>query len=130
MAETVKDRLTHWIKDQAGLWTFGILVVAILGLLGGIGLWALESQDRKIMTALTTEAKRLDTRIDGNKEILQRIDMKIDAVDQKIDNLSASVDQKIDKLSARVDNLGARMDQKIDNLSTRMDKILDSLRAR
>lgn len=89
MAEAVKEGLTHWIKDHAGLWTFGILMVAILGLLGGVGLWALESQDRKIMTALTAEAKRLDTRIDGNKEILQRIDKKIDAVDQKIDNLSS-----------------------------------------
>ena len=138
MAEGVKNKLTNWIKDHAGLWTFGILVVAILGLLGGIGARALESQDRKIMAALTAEAKRLDTRIDNNKELLQRIDKNIDALgkrmDQKIDNLSARMDQKIDSLSARVDqkidDLSVRMDQKIDNLSARMDKVLDRLPAR
>ena len=103
MAEAV-NKLTYWIKDHAGLWTFGILAVAVLGLLGGIGVWALESQDRKVMVALTAEAKRLDARIDGNKELLQRIDRKIDA-------------------------LGERMDQKIDGLTDRIDKILDSLQA-
>ena len=145
MAEAIKNKLPHWIKDHAGFWSFGILVVAILGLLGGIGVWALESQERKIMAVLTAEDKRLDTRIDGNTELLKRIDKKIDRVDQKIEELSARVDEKIDNLSSRmdqkidglsarmdkkIDNLSASMDQKIDNLSARMDTILDRLPAR
>ena len=130
MAELIKNKLTHWIKDHAGFWTFGIFVVAILGLLGGIGVWALDSQDRKIMATLTAEAKRLDTRIDGNTELLKLIDKKIDRVDQKIDGLGARVDKKIDNMDKKIDDLSARMDKKIDDLSARMDRKIDNLSAR
>lgn len=31
----------EWIKNHAGWWTFGLFVIAVLGFVGELGVWAL-----------------------------------------------------------------------------------------
>ena len=81
-----------WIKEHAGLWTFGILMVVVLTALCGLGAWALAAQDAKqlarnniLKTNLTVEVKRLDGDIADLKNVLQAVSGKIDRLDIKID---------------------------------------------
>ena len=69
-----------WIKEHAGLWTFGILMVVVLTALCGLGAWALAAQDAKqlarnniLQTNLTVEVKRLDGDIADLKNVLQAV---------------------------------------------------------
>ena len=96
-----------WIREHAGLWTFGILMVVLLTALCGLGAWALAAQDAKqlarnniLKTNLTVEVKRLDGDIADLKKVLQAVSGKIDRldikIDRKIDELDAKIDRKID----------------------------------
>ena len=81
------SRAIHWVKEHAGLWTLAILIIGVLGLQGGIGRWALNLHDEKLTAQVQSEVKRLDGRIDGTTELLNRVSQQITNMDKKIDKL-------------------------------------------
>ncbi|MCY3822297.1 MAG: hypothetical protein OXG62_00310 [Nitrospinae bacterium] len=113
-----------WIKEHAGLWTFGILMVVLLTALCGLGAWALAAQDAKqiarnniLETNLTVEVKRLDGDIADLKNVLQ-------AVSGKIDKLDIKIDKKIDKLDMKIDGAKKEIKDDIQRINDLLSKIL------
>ena len=113
-----------WIKEHAGLWTFGILMVVLLTALCGLGAWALAAQDAKqvarnniLQTNLTVEVKRLDGDIADLKNVLQ-------AVSGKIDRLDIKIDKKIDKLDTKIDGAKKEIKDDIQRINDLLVQIL------
>ena len=113
-----------WIREHAGLWTFGILMVVVLTALCGLGAWALAAQDAKqlarnniLQTNLTVEVKRLDGDIADLKNVLQAVSGKIDKLDMKID-------KKIDKLDMKIDGAKKEIKDDIQRINDLLSKIL------
>ena len=113
-----------WIKEHAGLWTFGILMVVLLTALCGLGAWALAAQDAKqvarnniLQTNLTVEVKRLDGDIADLKSVLQ-------AVSGKIDRLDIKIDRKIDKLDTKIDGAKKEIKDDIQRINDLLVQIL------
>ena len=52
-----------------------------------------------------------------------RIEIRLDKLDNRIDKLEARLDDRIDKLEIRIDKLEARLDDRIDGLEARIDKL-------
>ena len=124
-----------WIREHAGLWTFGILMVVVLTALGGLGAWALAAQDAKqfarnniLQTNLTVEVKRLDGDIVDLKNVLQAVSGKIDRldikIDKKIDKLNMKIDRKIDKLDMKIDSAKKEIKGDIQRINDLLIKIL------
>ncbi len=58
------------------------------------------------------------------KEILNKIDQRLDKLDTKIDNLSKDLNTKIDNLSNDITDIKvgvAKLEEKVDGLSKRID---------
>lgn len=113
-----------WIREPAGLWTFGILMVVLLTALCGLGAWALPAQDAKqlarnniLKTNLTVEVKRLDGDIADLKNVLQAVSRKIDRLDMKID-------KKIDELDAKIDGAKKEIKDDIQRINDLLIQIL------
>jgi len=120
-----------WIREHAGLWTFGILMVVVLTALCGLGAWALAAQDAKqlarnntLQTSLTVEVKRLDGDIADLKNVLQAVSGKIDRLDIKIDRLDMKLDKKIDKLDTKIDGAKKEIKDDIQRINDLLVKIL------
>ncbi len=141
----MRHRAIRWVREHAGLWTLGILILGVLGLQGGIGHWALNLHDEKLTSQLQSEVKRLDGRIDGTKELLVRLSQQIARMDGKIDKLAENMDRKFEQrfeqvdgkidrlavtLEARIDRLAGTLGARIDGLAGRMDKVLEQPPAR
>ena len=101
-----------WIKEHAGLWTFGILMVVLLTALCGLGAWALAAQDAKqlarnhiLKTNLAVEVKRLDGDIADLKNVLQAVSGKIDKLDMKIDKKIDGAKKEIKDDIQRINDL-------------------------
>lgn len=101
-----------WIKEHAGLWTFGILMVVVLTALCGLGAWALAAQDAKqlarnniLKTNLNVEVKRLDGDIADLKNVLQAVSGKIDKLDTKIDTKIDGAKKEIKDDIQRINDL-------------------------
>ena len=95
-----------WIREHAGLWTFGILMVVVLTALCGLGALALAAQDAKqlarnsiLKTNLTVEVKRLDGDIADLKNVLQAVSGKIDELDMKIDGAKKEIKDDIQRIN-------------------------------
>ena len=95
-----------WIKEHAGLWTFGILMVVVLTALSGLGAWAIAAQDAKqlarnniLKTNLNVEVKRLDGDIADLKNVLQAVSGKIDKLDTKIDGAKKEIKDDIQRIN-------------------------------
>ena len=95
-----------WIREHAGLWTFGILMVVLLTALCGLGAWALAAQDAKqlarnntLQTNLTVEVKRLDGDIADLKNVLQAVSGKIDRLDMKLDGAKKEIKDDIQRIN-------------------------------
>jgi len=50
-----------------------------------------------------------------------RIEIRLDKLDNRIDKLEARLDDRIDKLEARIDKLEARLDDRIDTLTQKIE---------
>ena len=50
-----------------------------------------------------------------------RIEIRLDTLDNRIDKLEARLDDRIDGLEARIDKLEARLDDRIDKLAQKID---------
>ena len=50
-----------------------------------------------------------------------RIEIRLDKLDNRIDKLEARLDDRIDGLEARIDKLEARLDDRIDKLAQKID---------
>lgn len=97
--------MREWLKKHGGYWTFGIFLLALLGSMGGLGIWGLEAQDEKrvisdekiaevaaaenkrVEEKTEAEIKRLDTRADTNLELIGQMNAKLDRMDGKLDML-------------------------------------------
>jgi LPS O-antigen subunit length determinant protein (WzzB/FepE family) len=73
---------------------------------------------------------------DTRKELCEKIqfvDFKVEALNQKIDNVHDKLDQKIDnvhdKLDRKIDNVHDKLDQKIDNVEAKLSLKLDAVAA-
>ena len=70
--------------------------------------------------------RRPDEKIDNvANQLSQKLDLKLGALDQKIDNVATRLDQKIDNVATQLNQkldlkLGA-LDQKIDNVTAQLD---------
>ena len=124
-----------WIREHAGLWAIGILMVVVLTALCGLGAWALAAQDAKqlarnntLQTSLTVEVKRLDGDIADLKNVLQAVSGKIDRldikIDRKIDRLDMKLDKKIDKLDTKIDGAKKEIKDDIQRINDLLVKIL------
>jgi LPS O-antigen subunit length determinant protein (WzzB/FepE family) len=73
---------------------------------------------------------------DTRKELCEKIqfvDFKVEALNQKIDNVHDKLDQKIDnvhdKLDRKIDNVHDKLDRKIDNVEAKLSLKLDAVAA-
>ncbi|MFZ4112885.1 MAG: coiled-coil domain-containing protein [Ilumatobacteraceae bacterium] len=56
-----------------------------------------------------------------------RIEIRLDKLDNRIDKLEARLDDRIDKLETRIDKLEARLDDRIDKLEARIDGLTQKI---
>ncbi len=74
-----------------------------------------EHLNANVMDLRVTTA-RLDTKID---DVYQRLDAKINGVEQRLD---AKIDEVYQRLDAKINGVEQRLDAKIDRLSTKVDR--------
>lgn len=126
----MRHRAIQWVREHAGLWTLGILILGILGLQGGIGHWALNLHDEKLTSQLQSEVKKLDGRIDGTKELLVRLSRQIARMDGKIDKLAENMDRKLEQLNAKFEQRFEQVDGKFEQVDGKIDRLAVTLGAR
>ncbi len=88
----------EWIKNHAGLWTFGIFVIAVLGVVGALGAWALEGQKKAVLAIVEQKEATLKGEIDSTREILERLEKKVDDVNTRVDAGFNRMDTRIDAI--------------------------------
>ena len=104
--------MQEWFKKTGGYWTFGIFLLALLGAMGGVGVWGLSAQDdtqtarggevstkaeseiKRIEDKMTSEVKRVDGRVDTNLVLIRDINTKLNRIDGKLDTLLTRVTAK------------------------------------
>lgn len=72
----------EWIKKHAGLWTFGIFVAAMLGVVGAVGVWGLEVQKKEVLAIVEQKVATLKGEIDGTREILERLEGRVERLEK------------------------------------------------
>ncbi len=139
--------MREWFKKQSGYWTFGLFILALLGTVGGLGVWALNAQDarqtaemekvsaiagsaiRGVEAKAETEVKRLDSRVESNLGLVKQINARLDRMDDRFDRM----DVKLDRMNGRLDQMQARLDRmegRLDRMGGRLDQMdgkLDTL---
>ena len=90
-----------WIKDHAGFWTFGLLIVAAVGLFWQVGASALDNQRVAIEKVVEAKEKTLNARIDGNKTLLTEINNRAGRIETKLDTLNSRIDSLLQNLPKR-----------------------------
>ena len=125
--------MREWLEKHGGYWTFGLFLLALLGAMGGVGVWGLNAevakQDAKVESVSTFvrkvsavadadirrveekvegEVKRLDNRADTGIELIGQINARLDRMDDRFDRMDAKLN--------RVDGKLNRMDGKLDTL--------------
>lgn len=107
-------------KRQSGYWSFGLFLLALLGTVGGLDVWALNAQDarqratvekvsavagsdiRRVEEKADSEIKRLDNRVDNNLELIRQIGARLDRMDDRLDRMDDKLDRMDDKLDALI----------------------------
>ena len=149
--------MREWIKKQSGYWSFGLFILALLGTVGGLGVWALNAQDARqraevekvsavagsaidrVEKQTGSEVARLDARADAALELIKQINARLDRVDDRFDRVDDKfdrMDEKLERMDARLDQMHARLDRmdarlgQVEDRLDRMDGKLDILLAR
>ena len=138
--------MREWLERHGGYWTFGLFLLALLGALGGLGVWSLGAQDakqnarvesvsavaessiRRVEEKAGAEIKRLDNRVDNNLELIGQIDARFDQVDERLDRMDARFDRmdaRFDRMDERLD----RMDAKLNRMEGKLDTLITGLAA-
>ena len=138
--------MREWLEKHGGQWTFGLFLLALLGALGGMGVWGLSAQDarqnarvesvsadvervsavaesgiRRVEEKAGAEIKRLDNRVDNNLELIRQIDARFDRVDERFDR----VDERLDRMDARLN----RVEGKLNRMEGKLDTLITGLTA-
>ena len=134
MSKPHTQPVREWLEKHGGPWTFGLFLLALLGAMGGMGVWRLGAQDarqdarvesvsaiaesgiRRVEEKLVSEVKRLDNRDDTILELIRQIDARFDRVDERLNR----VDERLDRVDERFD----RMDAKLDRKNAKLDTLL------
>ena len=123
--------MREWLEKHGVYWTFGLFVLAFLGTVGGLGVWALDAQDarqtarvervsaevgnvstaaeselRRVVGKVEAEVKRLDSRDDSTLDLIRRLDARFDRVDERLDR----VDERFDRMDAKLDRMNDKLD--------------------
>ena len=132
--------MREWFRKQSGFWTFGLFILALLGTVGGLGVWALNAQDarqraevekvsaiaesatHRVEKQTGSEIARLDGRADAALELIGQVDARFNRVDDGLDRM----DEKPERMDARLDQMHARLDRmdgRLDRMDTRLDQV-------
>lgn len=118
----------EWIRPSAP--SLGIILFI------GWGLWKLSSAGTKLSIKIETETARVDTKIDGLSDEMERkfqaseektalrfdaVDQKFDAVDQKFHSLEDKMDLRFEAVDQKFKALEEKMDLKFQALEEKMD---------
>ncbi len=98
-------------------WLIRILGVALPALL--LLITYLHSDTKQVMQKLDSRINKMETKIDSR---IDKINSRIDKMDSRIDK----IDSRIDKINSRIDKIDSRID-KIDSSMDKMDSKLDLL---
>ena len=111
-----RGKIWQWFHDTSGYWTFGIFMLTFLAALGGVGAWALYAQSAiheavvsEVANVSKVEIKRINARVDDNKELLRRMDLRFDTMDAKFDAMEAKLDILV-RIDERTENLEKNVD--------------------
>ncbi len=139
--------MREWLKKQSGYWSFGLFILALLGTVGGLGVWALNAQDARQRAEMEkvsavaesaidrvekqtgSEVARLDSRADTALELFRQVDTRFNRVDDRLDRVDDRLDrmdEKLERMDARLDQMHARldrMDARLDQMDARLDQI-------
>ena len=131
------------LKEHAGIWTFGLFIVAAAGGIYQFTETLVSAQITPVKVRIDAEVKRLDaadqntnSSINGlKKHMNERFDElkkdirlnreRISLLDQTINRLDEKLDRKIDKLDQKIDRKIELLDQKISRLDEKLDKKFD-----
>lgn len=147
--------MREWLEKHGGHWTFGLFVLALLGTMGGAGVWGLNAQDarhdakvesvssqvkrmsaiagsgiRRVEGKVESEVKRLDNRVDTTLELIEQIGARLDRMDDRFDRMDDRFDRmevKLDRMDARLDRVEIRLDRMDGKLDTLLTRVSESL---
>lgn len=122
--------MREWLEKHGAYWTFGLFLLALLGTMGGAGVWGLNAQDarqdakvesvsvqvnkasavaesdiRRVEEKVESEVKRLDNRVDTTLELIEQISARLDRMDDRFDRMG----DKLDRMDAKLDTLLMRV---------------------
>ncbi len=131
------------LKEHAGIWTFGIFIVAAAGGIYQFTETLVSAQITPVKVRVDAEVKRLDaadqntnSSINGlKKHMNERFDElkkdirlnreRISLLDQTINRFDEKLDRKIELLDQKISRLDEKMDRKITLLDQKLDKKFD-----
>ncbi len=135
------------LKEHAGIWTFGLFIVAAAGGIYQFTATLVSAQITPVKVRIDTEVKRLDAadkntndsiagleermneRFDELKKDIKLNREKISLLDEKFDTkitqLNEKLDTKISLLDQKINRLDEKLDKKISRLDEKMDKKFD-----
>ena len=131
------------LKEHAGIWTFGIFIVAAAGGIYQFTETLVSAQITPVKVRVDAEVKRLDAadkntndsiaglekrmneRFDELKRGMGELKEDVKLNREKISLLDEKLERKIDKLDQKIDRKIESLDQKISRLDEKMDKKFD-----
>ena len=131
------------LKEHAGIWTFGIFIVAAAGGIYQFTETLVSAQITPVKVRVDAEVKRLDAadqntnspinglkkhmneRFDELKKDIRLNRERISLLDQTINRLDEKLDRKIELLDQKISRLDEKMDRKITLLDQKLDKKFD-----
>lgn len=92
--------VVEWARNHAGLWTCGIFIVALLGGIGGLGVWALNAQKQVVVGIVEKKETALKGEIDTTRVILERLESRVERLESRVDMGFQRMDKRLDILEA------------------------------
>ncbi len=131
------------LKEHAGIWTFGLFIVAAAGGIYQFTATLVSAQITPVKVRIDTEVKRLDAadkntndniaglekrmneRFDELKRGMGELKEDVRLNRDKISLLDEKLDRKISLLDQKINRLDEKLDKKISRLDEKMDKKFD-----
>ena len=131
------------LKEHAGIWTFGLFIVAAAGGIYQFTATLVSAQITPVKVRIDTEVKRLDAadkntndniaglqkymneRFDELKRGMGELKEDVKLNRDKISLLDEKLDRKISLLDQKINRLDEKLDKKISRLDEKMDKKFD-----
>ena len=131
------------LKEHAGIWTFGLFIVAAAGGIYQFTATLVSAQITPVKVRIDTEVKRLDAADKNTNDNIagleKRMNEHFDELKRgmgelkedvrlnrdKISLLDEKLDRKISLLDQKINRLDEKLDKKISRLDEKMDKKFD-----